>query len=107
MPSIVEKFYPLFISTLITVVIGYARFTQLTNIRLRYDILAASISISSIFVGFLITTITLIFAMDATSIIKGFKEAGVYKKLIAYLMEAISTSFFSAILSLVGLFVEI
>jgi hypothetical protein len=107
MPSIVEKFYPLFISTLITAITGYTTFNHLTNVRLRYDILSASISISSIFVGFLITTITLIFAMDGTPIIKGFKEAKVYKKLTSYLMQAISTSFFSAIFSLTGLFIEI
>jgi hypothetical protein len=102
----IEKYYPLFISTVVTV-IGFTAFIYFPSARLRYDILSASISISSIMVAFLITTQSLLFAIDSSAIIRGLKEAGVYKKLSIYLMNAINSSFFSAIISLVALFVEL
>jgi hypothetical protein len=106
MPSIVEKYYPLFMSTVIAV-LGSVAFSYLPSIRVRYDILSASISISSILVGFLITTQSLLFAIDSSSVIRGLKESGVYKKLSLYLMNAINASFFSAILSLAALFFDL
>lgn len=106
MPSFVEKFYPLLISTLVTV-LGYAAFDRWTSIRLRYDILSASIGISSITISLLIATLAILLAIDNSPVIRSLKGMGVYKELSTYLMSAVNASFTSAVISLFGLFIEL
>jgi hypothetical protein len=101
----VEKYYPLTVSSILCC-ISYIVIPHFPHIRLRTDILAASISISGIVIGFLITTQSILFAIDNSPIIKSLKQFDVYKKLISYLMNAIHWSFLVAIINLVGLFIQ-
>lgn len=106
MSPIIEKHYPLFTSLVITV-LGWIAFSHFPEIKLRYDIYSAAISISSILLGFLITTQSLLFAIDNSAVIQGLKQSGSYRQLCMYLMNAINTSFAAAVLNLVLLFVPI
>jgi type III secretory pathway component EscU len=100
-----EKHYPLAISLIL---LGMSRvfISYFPDIKLRTDILAASISISGIVIGFLITTQSILFAIDNSSIIKALKQLKVYNKLVSYLMSAIHWSFLVAIINLIGLFIQ-
>ena len=84
MSSFIENYYPMFIS-LATTALGWIVFLHFPEVKLRSDIYSSAISISSILLGFLITTQSLLFAIDNSPVIQGLRQAGSYKKLSSYL----------------------
>lgn len=71
------------------------------------DIFSAATSFSSITIGFLATAMSILLSIDNNHIIRELKNVKIYYKLIDYFMDAIKISFIVALLSLLGLFLDL
>jgi len=106
MRAVTEKWYPLVGSLIITFL--YLKFCRLTSFQSSIDNLFSSvITISAITIGFLATIKTLIFSINNQYMIKQLKSAGVFNDLINYIMATVYCCFILAILSGVGLFMNL
>lgn len=106
MSLFIEKHYPFFLSVAI-MVIGNMVFLHYSEIKLRYDIFATTISIGSILLGFLVTTLSILFAISSSTIIKELKQSGAYRLITRYLMSAINSSFLALVINLIGLLIPL
>lgn len=103
-----ERWYPLVLSTVFTIGTG------LLFIRLDLDIpktikdlLTAATTLSGIVIGFLAATQAILFSIENSQVILHLKQGGMYRKLINYLMDAIHWSLLLAIISSIGLFLDL
>ena len=102
-----ERWYPLGISTAIACIVVKIHVYDAYPIpSLNKEVLAATINISTITIGFLSATQSILLALENKQIIKDLKSSGTYVKLTSYLMDAITWSFMLAIVSMLGLFFE-
>lgn len=105
MLAAIERWYPLILSFTVSCIA--ANFYNIYPIpELTKDILSATINISTITIGFLSATQSILLALENRQVIKDIKASGSYKKLTSYLMDAITYSFILAIVSLIGLFFD-
>lgn len=106
MGAFVEKFYPLFLG-IIASIIYYIFFKGCPlSIRLK-DILLATVNISAIAVGFLAASQSIILTMHGRRVIRQAKTSGLYNMLVKYMIFATYSCFFLAVLSAVGLLLDL
>jgi hypothetical protein len=103
-----ERWYPLLFSMLLTL----STFLLFRRLNLSIpdstkDLLTAATTLSGIIVGFLAATQAILFSIDNSKIIENLRQAGVYSRLINYLMDAIHWSLALAVISSVGLFLDL
>jgi len=107
MKAKVEKWYPLTAGILVSLILLTLEFRYSFQLPLTIkDVLTAMTSISSIIVAFLAAVQAILFTINQEQVIKNLKQAGVYKKLINYLMDAIHWSIFLAVISSAGLILD-
>jgi hypothetical protein len=70
------------------------------------ELFSAVISVSSIAVGFLATSKSIMLSLDKRRVIRQLKDIGVYGTLLSYLMTAVNWSFATAIFTALALFVD-
>ncbi len=105
MSAKVERWFPVILGLLTTVIIGQV--ADLSSIAtFAKDLFTSTISLGSIFIGFLTATLAIIFSIDQKYVVKQLKAAKVYNKLINYFMDAIGWSFVVVALSIVGLVID-
>jgi len=101
----IEKWYPLAISAVIVcIAVKLHDIYPLPN--LNKEVLAATINISTITIGFLSATQSILLALENKQVIKDLKSFGTYSLLTSYLLDAITWSFLLAIVGMIGLFFE-
>jgi hypothetical protein len=101
----IEKIYPYILGLIAPFAVWYLRLTPNSFENFK-DIMASTISLGSIAVGFLAAAITLMPSMNENSLVKRLKELGAYRKLLKYLIEAIIALFIVSLLSIFGLFLN-
>ena len=100
--SNLERYYPWIIAILVAAVNWcFARNYPLLDFT--KDLLIATLNLSSITIGFLSTSLSILASIEQTYIVKQLKQAGVYNKLINYFRSAIAWSFVVVILDIFGL----
>lgn len=103
-----ERWYPLLSSMVLTFFfLLLFRRLNLTIPESTKDLLTAATTLSGIVVGFLAATQAILFSIDNSLVIKNLRQAGVYSRLVNYLMDAIHWSLALAIISSVGLFLDL
>jgi hypothetical protein len=107
MNSALEKWFPLSLSVLIAVAVFFIFYKYSLSLPTSMeDILTAATTLSSITVGFLAASQAVLLSINQEKVVKNLKEAGVYRKLIGYLMDAIHWSFILALSSSIGLAID-
>lgn len=101
----VERYYPFVLALIAPILVCY--FDILPKDIVNYkDILNSTISIGSIAVGFLAAAVTLLPSLGSNRLVQVLKQMGAYRKLLQYLITAIIGLFITALLSVVGLFID-
>jgi hypothetical protein len=70
------------------------------------NLFTAMVSVSAITVGFLATAQSILFSLENKRVTKFLKDAGAFKSLVDYMMDAINLSFVLAALSAFALLVD-
>jgi len=70
------------------------------------NMLSAAITVGAILTGFVATSKSILTSLKETPVMKSLEESGHLKDLVSYLAQAIYSSFFWSMLSLVGYFVS-
>lgn len=99
----------LFTAIFSLIVIGVVYFKKIDNTDLKNfkDLLNATISIGSIGVGFLAAAVTLLPSQQGNSFLTALRQIGGYSKLLNALLVGIAVLFFTCLLSLIGLFLNL
>jgi hypothetical protein len=101
----VDKYYPLIISAVATGIF-YVLFRDRSSVLFAgsiEELLSAVITISSIGIGFLATSKSILISMQNSKIIKWMKDGGHYKNIINYTMSAIHWCFALTLISALAL----
>lgn len=105
MNIVFERWYPLVYGLFLGVLTFFVFQGQALSSRLT-DLLAATMSLSGIAIGFLATVKSILFSIEDRKIIKNLKQTNKFNTLIDYIMDAINGSFLSSILSGIGLLID-
>lgn len=98
-----ERFYPY----LVGVIAALAWWAVAPEFHAeKSDVLSASLTVGAILTGFLATSKAIMLSMNDAPIMRELRESGYIKDLVSYLAQAILFSFFYAIVSLVGFFLN-
>ena len=102
----VERSYPYVVGVLLTILFLY--FHKFINLQATTpDIFPVVIGISAIAVGFLMTAKSILLSIDERKVIQFLKEAGVYIYFVGYLIAAVKWCFYTTILTLVGMILNL
>lgn len=102
----VENIYPYVCGGIVT--LCYIVFFWESPISENFShLLTASLSISAIAIGFIATSKSILLAMEDRRAVQHIKEMGLYTTMIEYMMGAIHFSFIHAVLSALGLVIDL
>jgi len=105
MSAKIERWHPWVISSVIVcIAVKLHDIYPIPN--LNKEVLAATINISTITIGFLSATQAILLALENKRAILHLKEVKVYKNLVSYLIDSITWSFVLAGVSMFGLLFE-
>jgi hypothetical protein len=107
MKAAFERRYPLVGGGIVAFgyLLMYKRFDFVSRDALP-NLFTAMVSVSAIAVGFLATAQSILFSLENKRVTQFLKDAGAFKSLVDYMMEAIHLSFVLAALSAFALLVD-
>ena len=98
MSKLIEKYYPLTVSVILTISILIIDDNLIKTIKFN-DLVNSTLIVFSVLLGFLLTVTTLMHTIDNTKI-NALRQTGNYTDLIKYLNKAIYSALFTSIFSL-------
>ncbi len=102
MNKLIERWFPLVGSTIITT--ASSAFINISTVNtFSKDLFSSVLNFEGILIGFLMASKSILVAIEGKKIVQWLKNAGVYKKLLEYFMNAINWSFITIILSIAGI----
>jgi len=106
MKSKIEKWYPLTLGLIITIL--YCSYFSKNLLPESWkEILSAVTTLSGIAIGFISTAMSILFTISSSNIVQQIIKTNNYDKLINYFLDAINLLFLLILLSLIGLFIDI
>jgi hypothetical protein len=103
--TLLERFYPI----LIGAICGYGAWNLFQNKPLpekTYDMMANGINIGGIAVGFMATTIALVYTLQSSYIIAQLKKLGHFQTFLIYFNAALRWCIFLVVVGAVGFFLD-
>ncbi len=101
----VERWFPLLMGFITTTIYLYflRNYSLPSSVK---DLFSSTMQISSILIGFLITTLSILLSIEDKKIIQHLERLGSYNKLINYFIDATKWSFCLVTASSVGLLIN-
>jgi hypothetical protein len=103
--KLVERWTPLFLASFL-LVLNWS-FFKIYPVQNFKDLLNGALNLGSISIGFLTASQAVLLSIDEKYVVKQLKNAGVYKKLVQYFLNAIQSAFILVVISIFCLGIEI